>query len=102
MLNGLGDALPIYSDIKTERFISKKLMKDESLSETEREEHEKISDTFKLILNSCYGLMGNDYSGLKNIKDVLSVTINGQLILQMLTHELMKHGINVVYQNTKS
>lgn len=54
----------------------------------------------KLMLNSTYGLMQNDFSYLKDMKAVLSITVNGQLIILNLIEQLIENGHNVVYANT--
>ena len=87
-LKCLGEVLPIYSKMKEDRIKAKK------------EGNKVISDTYKLCLNSVYGMLGNKFSGIQNIKDQLSITVNGQLILQMLTEKIMETGASVVYQNT--
>lgn len=80
--------LDIYKTIKDERLEAK-------------EKGDKIkADTYKLMLNSSFGMMGNNYSWLKDEQAILSVTLNGQLFLLMATEKLIEYGANVIYQNT--
>jgi len=46
--------------------------------------NKRIADSYKLILNASYGKMGSTYSVLYNPQGMLSVTVNGQLLLLKL------------------
>lgn len=54
----------------------------------------------KIVINSIYGKMGDQYSDLYDRLAVLNVTINGQLMILMLCEELEVNGIEVVSANT--
>lgn len=54
----------------------------------------------KIVINSIYGKMGDQYSDIYDRLAVLSVTINGQLMIMMLCEELELNGIEVVSANT--
>ncbi|AXH74552.1 MAG: DNA polymerase [crAssphage sp. isolate ctbg_1] len=54
----------------------------------------------KIVINSIYGKMGDQYSDLYDRLAVLSVTINGQLMVMMLCEELELNGIEVISANT--
>lgn len=54
----------------------------------------------KIVINSIYGKMGDQYSDLYDRLAVLNVTINGQLMVMMLCEELELNGIEVVSANT--
>lgn len=56
----------------------------------------------KIILNSAYGLSKDRYSYLYDPKWQLSITINGQLLLMMLTERVLEHlsDAQVLFENT--
>lgn len=58
------------------------------------------ADGLKIVINSIYGKMGNDYHFLGDPKAMYQVTLNGQLYLLMLIEELERLGIRVFYANT--
>lgn len=61
---------------------------------------EVLSLVLKIVINSIYGKMGDQYSDLYDRLAVLNVTINGQLMVLMLCEELELNGIEVVSANT--
>lgn len=82
------DFLSVYKNIKEKRL------------EAKRNGDKVTSDVLKLVLNSSFGMINNDYSWLKDSKTVLQITLNGQLIITKLTDECIKNGIKVLLQNT--
>lgn len=74
-LNVLGGATSLYESIRVERLEVKH--KDKTLS-----------DALKLILNSVYGLLKNQYSTLYNPRASATVCIYGQIILYELCRRL--------------
>lgn len=55
----------------------------------------------KLLLNSCYGKSGDDYSFLYDKFFQMCITVNGQLILSMLCERLSQiEGVRMVMVNT--
>ena len=56
--------LEVYKEILHKRLKSKKLRKDKSLSEKEKEIHNAINDGLKLSLNGSYGKMKDEFSPL--------------------------------------
>ena len=58
------------------------------------------TDIKKLILNSTYGMLNNDYSFLKDMKQSLGICFNGQLILLYMSEQIIGWGGNVIAQNT--
>lgn len=58
-----------------------------------------LSDALKLILNSIYGLLKNQYSNLYNPKAALSVCVYGQIALYELCKRISKVG-TIVNINT--
>ena len=59
-----------------------------------------ISDTFKLSLNGTYGNLINEYSWLYDPKAAMKITMNGQLMLAMLSERLTDAGMRVDSVNT--
>ena len=60
---------------------------------SQRAQHEKgtaANKMLKLALNGVYGDTGNAYSPFYDMKYLLSITINGQLLLCMLAEHVMK------------
>ena len=74
-LNALGEATGKYAEIVKKRLAVKHTDKD-------------LSDALKLVINSCYGLMKNEYSLLYNPNAALSVCVYGQIILYDLCKRL--------------
>jgi hypothetical protein len=66
-----------------------------------REGNMTISDTYKIVLNSSFGKMGNKYSTLYDPKLFLQVTLTGQLALLMLIEQLHTVAqVRVISANT--
>lgn len=59
-----------------------------------------ISDTYKLSLNGSYGNLINQYSWLYDPKVAMTITLNGQLMLSMLSEQLSDAGMKVDSLNT--
>lgn len=74
-LNGLGQATETYRGIVEKRL---------SVKHSDK----TLSDALKLVINSCYGLLNNQYSVLFNPKAAKSVCIYGQIILYDLCKRL--------------
>lgn len=87
IINGLGQATPIYKGILEQRLAVKH--KDKILS-----------DALKLILNSVYGNLGNQYSSLFNTNCQKSVCIFGQISLYTLCKRLAEDGHTIININT--
>ena len=68
--------------------------------EAKKEKNMFISDTFKLSLNGTYGNLINEYSWLYDPKAAMKITINGQLMLAMLSERLTDAGMKVDSVNT--
>ena len=101
ILGGLGDALPTYSKIKKTRLEYKALLKTD-ISPSKYAFYDGKQSRMKLQINGTFGMLNNQYSDIYNLKDALSTTVNGQLILQMLIELIMdKFDCSVVYANTK-
>ena len=64
-------------------------------------EHDKTKESFaKLLLNSYFGQLLNEYSPFFEPEVAFSITVNGQLMLLMLVEKLELNGFNVVSSNT--
>lgn len=98
----LSDAfLDIYTKVKTTRLEAKRLSKDETLSDKERETHSTTNESLKIVLNGSYGKFGSNYSFLYSPDLLLTVTFTGQLYLLMLIESLENSGkFKVVSSNT--
>lgn len=59
-----------------------------------------LSNALKLIINSTYGLMKNQYSKLRNDMGALSVCIFGQIALYDLCRRLYEGGYHLININT--
>jgi hypothetical protein len=59
-----------------------------------------LSEALKLILNSVYGNLKNQYSSLYNPKSALSVCIYGQIALYVLCKRLAEAGHTIININT--
>lgn len=87
-LKGLGDKTKDYQDI---------------LNTSTRLKHEGRKaerEPFKLILNSTYGLLNNQYSQLNNPWLAYSVCIYGQIALFTLCERLANVGATIINVNT--
>jgi hypothetical protein len=87
IINALGTATSKYKDILDRRIRVKHLDK-------------ILSDALKLILNSVYGNLKNQYSSLYNPKAALSVCIYGQIALYVLCKRLAEDGHTIININT--
>lgn len=59
------------------------------------------ADILKIVANSgIFGKFGSEYSWLKDMKALVSVTFNGELMLLMLIEDLETAGISVISANT--
>lgn len=85
--NLLGNSTELYNQIRLERLSIKK-------SDPLR------ANALKLILNSTYGLLKNQYSKLKNPKAANDVCIYGQIALYDLCIRLDKLGYRIININT--
>lgn len=74
-LEGLGSSTPVYKEIVERRL---------KVKHTDKQ----LSDALKLVINSCYGLLNNQYSMLNNPKAAKSVCVYGQIILYDLCRRL--------------
>lgn len=74
-LKALGEATKTYDEIVERRL---------SVKHTDKQ----LSDALKLVINSCYGLLNNEYSTLYNPKAAKSVCIYGQICLYDLCKRL--------------
>lgn len=87
LLKGLGDKTLAYNRIKQHRLEIKH--KDKGLS-----------DAYKLILNSTYGLLNNQWSVLNHPYLAYSICIYGQIVLYELVSRLAGIGAEIVNINT--
>jgi hypothetical protein len=78
----------VYGNIRNERIQAKKNKDD------------LAAKTFKLSLNGAFGHMIYKYSWLYDPKAGVSITVNGQLFICMLSERLSDHGIRVISLNT--
>ena len=88
ILRGLGDKTEKYKDILDYRLQLK---------------HEGKKDEqapYKLILNSTYGLLNNQYSQLNNPHLAYSICIYGQVSLYVLSQRLAAIGAEIININT--
>lgn len=60
----------------------------------------KLSDALKLIINSTYGILNNQFSGIYNPAAALSVCIYGQLVIYQLAKTLFENGCKLININT--
>ena len=59
------------------------------------------NEAFKLALNGAYGGSNNEYSPFLDAFYTMSITINGQLLLCMLTEQMLKvPGLRMIQANT--
>lgn len=87
-LKGLGDKTKDYKDILDYRL------------ELKRQGKKKEQAPYKLILNSTYGLLNNQYSQLNNPKLAYSICIHGQVALYVLAQRLASVGARIININT--
>lgn len=62
--------------------------------------NKKINEALKIVINSTFGKLNDEYSPLRSIPDALRVTINGQLMLLMLVESLEMVGFEILSANT--
>lgn len=86
-LNALGNSTKLYDNIRKQRV---------SIKHTDPVK----ADAMKLILNSTYGLLKQEYSMLYNPLASLSVCVYGQLALYDLCERLTDMGYKVINANT--
>lgn len=58
------------------------------------------AETYKIILNGCFGKFGSQYSVLYSPSLLFHTTLTGQLSLLMLIERLLLNGFDVVSANT--
>jgi len=59
------------------------------------------NEAFKLALNGAYGGSNNEYSPFYDTQFTMAITINGQLLLCMLTEQMLKiPGLRMIQANT--
>lgn len=87
ILNVLGEFTEKYKGILEQRIAVKHI-------------NQILSDALKLILNSVYGNLKNQYSSLYNPKGALSVCIYGQISLFTLCKMLYEDGHEIININT--
>lgn len=58
------------------------------------------NETYKLSINGAFGNMSNEHSWLCDVRALLTITVNGQLMLSMLCERLMLHKIQLIDVNT--
>ena len=78
----------VYSDIRNRRIKAK------------HEGNKIVNETLKLSLNGLSGNLQNEFSWCYDPNAVMSIRINGQLLLLMLAEELTIHGCRIVQINT--
>lgn len=84
-----------------DRLVYKKAIKTCAVGTPEREDAETGSNSLKIVVNSgLFGKFGSEHSFLCDLKALLTITINGQLILLMLAEKYITAGIKVVNANT--
>lgn len=86
-LNVLGNDTTYYADLLQERL---------SIKATDKER----SDALKLVINSVYGLLNNQYSSIYNPLAALSVCALGQTLLYYLCDLLYRDGADLINVNT--
>ena len=80
--------LTTYKNIRTERIKAK------------REGNKVINETYKLALNGISGMLQSEYSWCYDPKTVLTLRLNCQLMLLMLTERLISLGCKIGQLNT--
>lgn len=88
LFNGLGDKTKMYQGILDYRL------------ELKHQGKKKEQAPYKLILNSTYGLLNNQYSSLNNPRLAYSICIYGQISLYTLAGMLASAGCKVFNINT--
>ena len=60
----------------------------------------RTANALKIVINSVYGKLNDQFSGIRSIPDAFRVTINGQLMLLMLIEHLHALGATILGANT--
>lgn len=60
----------------------------------------RTATALKIVINSIYGKLNDQYSGIRSIPDAFRVTVNGQLLLLMLIERLVGIGARILSANT--
>ncbi len=68
--------------------------------EAKRQQDKVKAETYKIILNGCFGKFGSRYSILYSPSLLFHTTLTGQLSLLMLIERLLIYGFEVVSANT--
>jgi len=85
----LGESfLELYQELITKRIAAKKAG------------NKLEAEVGKLILNSTYGMLNNDYSFMKDVQQTLSVCLNGQFILAYMLERMLDKQYVPIYVNT--
>lgn len=80
--------LNTYKQIREDRIKAKK------------EGNEVVNQTYKLALNGISGMLQSEYSWCYDPKTVITLRLNCQLLLLMLTEQLMLAGCKIIQVNT--
>ncbi len=96
------DFIKVYKeDIVDIRLEAKTKANDKTLSITDREIYQTLSDGYKLSANSVYGKSNDDNSFLKDSLYTMRTTVNGQLLITMLICDLLElPDITILQVNT--
>lgn len=92
------DFLPVFKSIVDTRLEAKDLSKSDN--QQIAEDNEKIANSLKIVINSCFGKFGSPYSPLFGPNLLIQTTLTGQLALFMLIEQIELLGINVISANT--
>lgn len=94
--------LKVFSTIKDERLEAKHGAAEAKLSQKHKKASmlKTISDSLKIVLNGTFGKLGSMFSIMFSPKNMIMVTLTGQLSLLMLIEELEMKGFKVVSANT--
>ena len=68
--------------------------------EAKRSGDKMTADALKIVLNSTYGKLNDQWSPLRSVVDAHRVTLNGQLFLLMLIEQLGALGCEILSANT--
>lgn len=68
-----------------------------------KREKDKVTDTtMKVVINGSYGLMGNEYTFLYDLQQVVATTLAGQLLMGYVCEKLIENNFTVIATNTDS
>jgi DNA polymerase I len=90
----------VFRDLRVEYF--KKLSKDKTLSQDERDIYDAVSQAVKVILNGAYGVLGADNFQLYCLPVAESVTAVGRHIITETKKYVEDLGLKVIYGDTDS